>query len=515
MSDIVITVRQLIENTVAIVPDKVFCRFLRGDELCQKTYREFYEDSLSICRYIRDVDPIKSHIAFIGKTSYEYIATLTGMLFSGNTVVPFDPAISVDEAVKLFDNSDIKMLFCEEESVEKAKEISDRYGRLEQIVSLGDWQWFDNIFKKYNSDSEYAHLSDDQADPDACAMIVYTSGTTGDRKGVILSNRNLAINNCYNEWKTDEDDQEFSILPMHHVFCYCCEVLKTVYDKGTLCINGSLADMYKNFHVFEPTIMRIVPAIAQSILTRIKIAERRHPELTPRQAAETVVGKNLRRMASGGAFLSGTLIDELQKYGITARQGYGMTEAGPRVSTVDYSEDSKYSNGKVISVIEPKIAEDGEILIKGPSIFGGYYKMPEATKEVFTDDGYFKTGDLGYLKDGHIYLIGRKKNLIILSNGENISPETIENRFIDDGIIKEIVCYGKNDGIVAEIYPNKELAEAQGIDDILGEIGSIVERVNTVSPSDQQISDFVVRDQPFVKTASGKIKRTEFYFEKR
>ena len=270
-------------------------------------------------------------------------------------------------------------------------------------------------------------------------------------------------------------------------------------------------NLYSNFLKFQPTIMRIVPSICKSVLTRIKIAERKNPSLSKREAAELVVGKNFRRMIAGSAFLSGALIDEFENYGITARQGYGMSECSPRITTSDFSEVCKYSNGKLLGTDEVRVL-DGEIQVKGPSVMLGYYKKPERTAEAFTEDGFLHTGDLGYIDGDHVYLVGRKKNLIILSNGENISPEAIENCFVDDGIIKEIVVFAEGDSIVAEIFPDEMLVDSMGNNDVEAEISKIVDRVNMQLNSDRQLSSFRIRKEPFKRTSTGKIKRTEFYF---
>ena len=507
------TVRQLVDYAAEKYGEKDFCRYIRDGKIAVKSYNDFREDCLAVCRYIRSVKKERIHIAFIGSTSYEYIACLTGMIFSGNVVVPFAPDISVDEAAELFEDADIELLFCEDAFNEKAREVQKRYPGLKRIVSLGNAQWFDDVFEKYKTGSFFNRLSAIQEFPDHCSLIIYTSGTTGRRKGVMLSNRNLAANTCYNEYNLEDTDVSFSVLPMHHVFCYACDVLKTLYDGGTLCLNGELRNLYENLLRFEPTIMRIVPALCKSILTRIKITEKQNPSLTPREAAEKVVGKNFRRMIAGSAFLSASLIDGFEKYGITVRQGYGMSECSPRISTSDFVDtENKYSNGKVLSVNEVRIV-DSEIQVKGPSVMLGYYKRPEETDAAFTEDGFLHTGDLGYLKGSHIYLTGRKKNLIILSNGENVSPEEIENRFVDDGVIKEIVVVGENDKFIAEIYPDMQFAQAHDITDINSAIQQIVDRVNIESPSDRQIFAFRLREKPFERTSTGKIKRTEFYYK--
>lgn len=506
----ILTVSELLQFAVKNYREKDFCRYIRYESVHIKTYNDFDNDCNAVCRYIQSVENRKMHIAFIGKTDYEYIACLTGMIISGNVVVPFAPDISVQEAVQLFDDADIEMLFCEEEFLEKAEAIQNAYKGLKKIISLGDNAWFADIFKNYGNE-KYTFLPNVEISPDDCALIIYTSGTTGDRKGVMLSHKNLAANSTYDTYVMDDDDVSFSILPMHHVFCYACDVLKTMYDGGTLCLNGKLADLYTNILIFEPTIMRIVPAICKSMLTKIRLAERRNPSLTKREAAETVVGKNFRRMIAGSAFLSAAIIDSFEEYGIIARQGYGMTECSPRISTSDFTDKCKYSNGKLLAVDEVRV-QDGEIQVKGPSVMLGYYKKPEATEAAFTSDGFLHTGDLGYLEDDHIYLVGRKKNLIILSNGENISPEEIENKFADFDIIKEMIVIAQDDEIVAQIFPDETVKLAMQVEDIEVEIERIIDRVNISLPSDRQIRRFVLREKPFERTSTGKLKRQEFYY---
>ncbi|MBQ9913521.1 MAG: AMP-binding protein [Clostridia bacterium] len=505
------TVRQLAEYAINNYAEKDFCKYIVDGEIRVKSYTEFYDDSLALCRYIRSISKNHTHIAFIGKTNYEYIVCLTGMIFSGNTVVPFSPDITVEEATELFDDADIDMLFCEDEFLGKAEKIRECCVRLKNVVSLGDREWFENIFRAYDSDSEYASLSDVREDADSCALIIYTSGTTGKRKGVMLTNRNLAANSSYDAYSMEDNDVSFSVLPMHHVFCYACDVLKTLYDGGCLCLNGSLSELYKNILIFEPTIMRIVPAMCKSILTKIKITERRNPELSKREAAEKIVGRNFRRMIAGSAFLSRSVIDELALYGITARQGYGMSECSPRITTSDFSENNKYSNGITIGVDEVRCI-DGEIQVKGPSVMKGYYKMPEETANAFTSDGFLHTGDLGYIKDNHIYLVGRRKNLIILSNGENISPEEIENKFADFSEVKEVIVYGENDRLIAEIYHDDAFFAEKDSAEIRNILTEIVDKVNMQLNSGRAIYDFRIRENPFERTSTGKIKRTEFYY---
>ncbi len=435
------TVRNLIDSSAKRYGDKAFIKYLNGEEIIEKSFITLRENSLAICRYIRSICPDKMHIAVIGKTSYEYITALTGILVSGNVFVPFAPNTSVDEAVELFEDGDVTAIFYENAYEESAKQIAEKYGKLKAIVNMGDSEWFADIYKKYNSDSEFAELSEIPLDPKECAAIIYTSGTTGVRKGVMLSSENLIANVTYREIQLADDDVYLSVLPMHHIFCFSCDYFKPLLDGLTVCLNGDMANIAKNLTTFQPTTMRLVPMICEALIRKVNILSKRFPELKPRQVAEKVFGKKIRWIAVGGAYLAPGLVAEYEKYGIMLRQGYGMTESSPKITTADFSDFCKDSSGKIIKSICKVRIVDGEIQVKGKSVMMGYYKKPEATAEVFTEDGYLRTGDLGrFNEDGtHLYVTGRIKNLIILSNGENISPEEIEKKFADVKVIKEIV----------------------------------------------------------------------------
>ena len=189
-------------------------------------------------------------------------------------------------------------------------------------------------------------------------------------------------------------------------------------------------------------------------------------------------------------------------------QIYGMTETGPRISVPDGKTVCE-SGGRVISICQIRL-QNGEIQVKSPSLMSGYYKNPEETAAVFTEDGWFKTGDIGELTaDNELFIRGRIKNLIILSNGENVSPEEIEKKYADVRIVKEIVVYGEGDLIAAEIYPDHEYAATTGISDVEGAVREAVDRVNLESESTREIGKIVIRNTPFERTASGKIIRKQ------
>ena len=503
------TVRDLIDNSAETYGKKAFIKYLVNDDIIEKSFIDLKENSLAICRYIRSVCPDRMHIAIIGKTTYEYITALTGALVSGNVFVPFAPNTSVDEAVTLFEAGDIDALFYENDYAETAKEIEKKYGKLKVFVNMGNADWFADIYKKYNSESEYASLSEIVLNPEDCATIIYTSGTTGKRKGVMLSSANLIANITYPELEMDKNDVLLSVLPMHHIFCFSCDYFKPLLNGLTVCLNGDLSNIGRSFAAFQPTTMRAVPMIYETLIRKVNIVHKKFPQLTDREAAEKIFGKNIKWLAVGGAYLAPGLVEEYEKHGIILRQGYGMSETSPKITTTDFGEKNKDSSGKILKSICDVRIVDGEIQVKGKSVMMGYYKMPEETAAVFTDDGYLKTGDLGRISDDgdHLYVIGRIKNLIILSNGENISPEELEAKFADEKVIKEIVVSGENDRIVAEVFPDAEFAALMGIEDIEAYLNEKIKEANVGEKPEREIASLRIRETPFSKTTTGKIKR--------
>lgn len=508
------TVRDLLDNSARLYSEKAFIKYLKDDTVVEKSFTELKENSLALCRFIRSVCPERMHIAVIGKTSYEYITAITGTLISGNVFLPFAHNITVDEAVALFEDGDVEVLFYEGDFADSAKLIRERYPRLRVCVNMADEAWFAEVYEKYGTDSEYAPLSEVELDPDECAAIIYTSGTTGVRKGVMLSSANLIADVTYPEIELDGDEVYLSVLPMHHIFCFSCDYFKPLLDGLTVCLNGEIANIGRNLATFQPTTMRLVPMICESLIRKVNILHRRFPDLHPREVAEKVFGKNIRWIAVGGAYVGPGLVAEYEKYGIMLRQGYGMTETSPKITTADFSDRHKDSSGKIIKSICDVRIVDGEIQVKGKPVMLGYYKKPEETAAVFTQDGYLRTGDLGRFSDDgtHLYVTGRIKNLIILSNGENISPEELEKKFVDEKAIKEIVVSAENDRIVAHVFPDADYAAAAGIDDIKAYLEEKVAQANKGERTEREIAALYVRETPFPKTTTGKIKRSDVIY---
>ena len=500
------TVLDLLNAGAEKFRDSTFIKYKSNDEIIEKSFIQVRNDSKCVCRMLRDNSIKKSNVAVIGKTSYEYLIFSTGVLISGNVFVPFSPDISVGEAADLFERADIEVLLYEKDFSENAVELKKICPNLKTVCCFDSAQ---DIFEKYSDNSEFAALSDFEVNKEECTIIIFTSGTTGVKKGVMLSSDALVGNIMYNDYYTDifnEKDVALSVLPMYHTFCFSGDYLKNLKDGLEVCLNGELKDLTNNLKLYQPKVIRVVPMIAQSLLQKIKMLRRRNPSLSAREAAEEVFGKNIKWLISGGAYLNPELIEEYDEYDIYLRQGYGMTEAGCRISVPDQGA-ARDSVGRVIDICDVRI-QNGEIQVNTPTVMMGYYKMPEESAEMFTDDGWLKTGDIGYVTDdGQLFITGRVKNLIILSSGENVSPEAIENKFGAVELAEEVLVYGDNDRIVAEIYPNFDYAQANDISDIKAELEAVVDSMNETSKASHVISEVRVRNIPFEKTGPGKIKR--------
>ena len=269
-----------------------------------------------------------------------------------------------------------------------------------------------------------------------------------------------------------------------------------------------MRDLFKNMLIFKPNQIRIVPLIAQGMLARIRAIQAKNPDLSPKEAAALVTGGNLDMLLSGGAHLDSALAKAFEPYGIFLRQGYGMSEASGKVTIPDLDCPVDCS-GRLMSTVNARIV-GGEIQLDTPGRMMGYYKRPEETAEVITEDGWLRTGDIGRIdENGLLYITGRLKNLIILSNGENVSPEGIENKYSANKLVAEVLVYAEKDTIVAEVFPNAEYAEAAGITDIKGAIEEYTDKLNETAAPSHVVAKVIVRDTPLEKTALGKIKRNK------
>ncbi|MBQ7677276.1 MAG: non-ribosomal peptide synthetase, partial [Lachnospiraceae bacterium] len=510
------TLYDLLCNAGNLYADKTFLKYEIDEVIYEKTYSEFVRDAKCIAKFIqKEAASWKHdlHVALLGHNSYEYLCTLMGTVSAGGTAIPLDTQISKEHLMANLTKADTDILFYDWEFRSQVSYIMERCDFIHQALCLQELSNIENIFDimASNDGSDFTT----NVTPEQMALIIFTSGTTGESKGVMLSHANEIDNTFCSDNENPGEEVILGILPVHHVFCINSDIFMVIRYGNTLCISRDVRRMLSDMQLFEPTFLRAVPAMLKAMINRVTILASQHPELSLDEVKKQVWGGRLNKIASGGGYLSPDIAKRFKEVGVRIGQGYGMSECSPKISVPDYDrEDKVESIGYLVRGCEVRI-EDGEIQVKSPSVMMGYYKDEEKTKETITPDGWLCTGDLGYLDDdGFLYLTGRKKNLIILANGENVSPEGIENRFDEELLVTDVLVYGKGEKIVCEIYPNYEYADINGIADIEGEIKKIVDRINGDLPTYSRIADVTVRKDPFEKTSSKKIIRTKFFDDK-
>ena len=324
-------------------------------------------------------------------------------------------------------------------------------------------------------------------------MIVYTSGTTGKSKGVMLTQCNLYSNIEAVLYEEGPGLVFLSVLPVHHAFCLSMDWLNGFWMGAVICINDSLMHMIRNISIFKPDVMLMVPLMLETIYKRLKSLG---SDVPPEILAKKVFGEKLNRIFTGGAHLDPYYIGEFAKLGIEVYEGYGMSECSPVITNNREGDCKPGSIGKALSNVEVKF-ENGEILVRGTSVMKGYYKMKEETEQTLKD-GWLHTGDKGYMdEDGFLFINGRVKNLIILSNGENISPEEIETKLALNDLIDEIVVTGEDNLLTARIYPEKELVANMSEEEKAAALQKILDEYNKTQPTYKQLSRLVVRKNSF------------------
>lgn len=494
-----LTIRDLLKSAAEKFGDKAYLRYKDGKDIGEVSFAGMYETAQSFARFLKKSGLEKSHIAVVGPTSPQWIGAYLGTLTAGAVAVPIDKELGAEDICELLERADVSALLWGKGQEKTAELAKEKCPGVKQIISL------DEDFDRIAEENRGEYFT--EIDPEALCTLMYTSGTTGKSKGVMLSNRNLADNVQCADMREPADTVMLTVLPIHHAFCLTCDILVALDVGNTVCINDSIMRIAKNMSLFHPNVMTAVPMIIEGILFRLNAAAKAKPEVPKPMIAKAALGGAMRTIYSGGAYLNPALIDAFAEYGINLIQGYGMTECAPRI-TCNYTYNfQKESVGQLVKGCRARI-EDGEIVVKSPSVMMGYYKDPENTAEALTEDGWLRTGDLGHVdEDDFVYITGRKKNLIITASGENVSAEELENLLHNYPVTGEVLVYDENGVITAEMFPNEDIAAAMGLEDAQGAIRAYVDKVNAGLPMYKRINKVVFRDTEFEKTTSKKIKR--------
>ncbi len=506
------SISEVLEIKADTMPDKTAFRYRKGrDNVEEKTYGEVYDEVRKAASYVEKTYGKGNHIAIIGENSYEWLIAYFATVTSGNVAVPIDKELPADEVKWLIEKADVSVAFI-------SKSYSDLIEGVEGLKSM--------TFKKLQDaeaegDADYKLAVPKGEDP---VCIIFTSGTSGKSKGVVLSHSNLAAEiNGASSMFDPEGERTFVVLPFHHAFGLNVAVLMAYNYGVSIFLNKSLKRVKEDMLLAKPDIVMLVPLFIEvfykQIMTNIKkdgkmkqlkkgirlsrfllkLGVDKRREIF--KEIHEVFGGNLKYIISGGAHIDPFYVKVFRDFGIEILNGYGTSECSPCVAINRNYFKKDGSVGQVIPGTEVRISSEGEVQFKGPVNMLGYYKDPEVTAEVLKD-GWYCTGDIGYVDDdGFLFLTGRMKNLIILSNGENISPEEIENDFHVDEAVNEVLVYEKDNVIVAEIFPEEEY---MGNNEYFEEL---MKKVNEGRPVYKQVARVVLRDTEFIKNTSKKIVR--------
>lgn len=531
-------------------------------------YRLLKKDVEALGTKLIDMGLRNAKIAVMGQGCYEWIVTYLAVINGVGIVVPIDRDLSSEEIDNLMKTAECSTIFCTRGEFDKLKDVPsaeklvmmDIYGdrtseeeapSAQEDIPEGALGW-----RALLSEGEKLLLEGDirftksEVDPEALAVILFTSGTTGNPKGVMLNHRNITSNimDVCMIAHVLESDKTLSILPIHHTYECTFGMLLVLYRGASTAFCEGLKYITQNMKEAQNTIFIAVPLVLEMIYSKIwKTAAKQGKEKTLKKAIKLnnrfksigldmsrklfsqvhkELGGKLRMIITGAAALSPNIYRGFEDLGITVLQGYGMTECTPLISGTPQSAKERYRKAGSVGVPvrsgEVEIVDKdengiGEVLFRGPNVMMGYYRMPEETAEVLTEEGWLHTGDLGFEdKEGWIYLTGRKKNIIVTKTGENVYPEEIETYINASPYIADSMVFtsmrNNEDTVGVQILPDLEYIEEQlgripDEDELYHMMKKVINELNEGLASYKRIRDVFVRKEDFVRTTTRKIKR--------
>ncbi len=542
------SIKELLEIAEREAGDKIAFKYrVAGDAVESVTYREFVRRTRAIGSQLRKMGFADKHIALTGENSYKWITVYLAVINSPGAYVPVDKELPFEDIVRIVNDSDSEILFYSKKFEKDLRENTDKFPNIKYYISLDSDEESEN-FLSYDKlvergeallDSGYTEYLDNVNDTSEMRLLVYTSGTTGLAKGVMLSEDNI-VSCIYHGLRVETIYETcLSVLPYHHTYEAVIGLLVSLHHHSTICINDSLRNTLKNLQEFKPEYIFLVPAFADSFYGRIwATAEKSGKDKmlkvlikvsngllkigidmrrTLFKSVLSAFGGELKQIVAGGAPIRPEIGALFNSIGIPLINGYGITECSPLVSVNRLDDNILESVGYPLPCAQVRIDEPvdgiGEICVKSPTVMLGYYKKPEETAKVIKD-GWFFTGDYGKIdEEGRIYITGRKKNIIVLTNGKNVYPEEIEEYIMNSQLVNEVVVYseknedGEEIALCAEVFPNFDKLKASGIEDIEGAVKAEVKKACSVLPSYKHIKTVTIRDTEFEKTTSKKIKR--------
>ncbi|MFV0516030.1 MAG: AMP-dependent synthetase/ligase [Aminipila sp.] len=497
-------------------------------------------------------------IAIIGENCYQWIVSYFAVVNGVGKVVPLDKELSKEEIFNLVKTADCKAIFYTSAYKNMIRDLDIPYKIQMEVYSKKGQRNQENTWENAIEEGRKMlgqgnrTFIDAVLDPLEVRMILFTSGTTDMPKGVMLCHKNIVSNiqDISRIVKLKEEDRALSILPIHHTFESTIGIMVVLFQGASIAFYEGLKYVTKNLVEAQASLLVGVPLIFESMYSKIwKQAEKSDMTKALKMAIKlnktlkkvgidarrkifasvySNFGGKLRMLVTGAAAISPNVIRGFQDLGIDVVMGYGLTETAPLLSgTPDFTD--RYSKAGTVGQVVPsgqlKIIDKnedgiGEIIYKGPNVMLGYYNMPEKTAEVIKD-GWFYTGDLGFVdENGSLYISGRKKNVIVTKTGKNIYPEEIEEYLNKIPYIEECMVYGTETEetgetvVSVQVRPayekiNDEFGFASDADKVYKLIKSKIADINQNLPNYKMVRNLVIRNTDFVKTTTHKIKRQE------
>lgn len=546
------SVRELIDVCSARYGDKAAFRFREDGEIKSVTFRNFAKEVNALGTGLCEYGFAGEHIALIGENCYAWALAFYAALASDGVAVPVDSALDEAELEYIFNFSDTKVIIYSKSMEKKILSLKPRLPGVARYICMEEPETKNGAFFNLKTikakgkallDQGDTRYTDIVPDPERLSELVFTSGTTGKAKGVMLNQRAICHVVSHSPDIMKVSGSCLSILPYYHTLESTCGLLGMFHSGNTNCINESLRALLPNFSAYQPTDVQVVPLFVEKLyrLVQNKIEEMGKT----RQIAKAIrfsnwllqwkidirrrlfrqihqtFGGNLVTIICGGAPLAKEIAEFFYAIGITVCTGYGITECAPIITITrpefhDYHSVGTILPGVTVKIENPDENGEGEICVKAPNVMLGYYKDEGQTKAAFDAEGFFHTGDIGaFYKDNRLRVTGRLKNVIILPNGKNVYPEELEHKIKKtSGLILEIVVREmERNGervVGAEIFPDFAFAQTKGMDgdEIQAALKRTVAAYNDRAPNHKMIKAVKIRNTEFEKTASAKIKRS-------
>ena len=554
------TFRELLTQSMAIYGNSPAFKVKNAvGQIEDISYDQYHDEVFSLGTALLSLGLKDCRIAVAGASSYKWCLSYMAVVCGTGVVVPTDKELPFADIKSILEVSESKAIIFDKKF---GKKILDHRDELpEDMIYIcmdlpeddGDILSLDALVKKgaqliADGDEEYINL---QPDGNKLTVLLFTSGTTGMSKAVMLSARNICsdIMSIMGVVKINKGERIMSVLPIHHTYECTVTFLCCVYGGVTICFCEGVRYITKNLEEYKPDILIVVPLIIEKFYSRIQKALDKEKGAKAKigiaskiyKAAKKVgidtsdlffkkikdaFGGNIRLIISGAAGIDPKILEDMNKYGIRTFQGYGLTECSPIVICNSDKQGKHASIGRPIPNVEAKLVNCdengiGELCVKGPMIMLGYYKNEEATNAVFDYDGWFHTGDLARVDDdGYYYICGRSKNVIVTRNGKNIYPEELEALLLKEKVVKECMVVGsegdKEDTVVkARIFPDVSAISAETgnvnvtPEEIQKAVKKAVRNVNDQVVAYKAIKDIEIMEKEFAKTTTAKIKRNQ------